>query len=163
MKYLKRFKINESKLPNGLLSLQDIENYFSDFIDDDWEMVESKSYEQPWDKVGKYAKVEGDDIYSVKYSDLPKNDYDYFRRRIHLKLGISHSYKDKNRLLKIISNSYTIFDNSLSHFVTAENIKLISFKHFLEGFLGEEKLKFEFEFLEPLKEEDIDIKKINLT
>jgi len=152
MKYLKRFKINESKLPNGLLSLQDIENYFSDFIDDDWEMVESESYEQHWDNVGKYAKIEGDDIYSVKYSNLPKNDYDYFCRRIHLELGISNSYKDKNRLLKIISNSYTIFSNSLSHFVATENIKLISFKNFTEVILiGREKLKFEFVFLEPLK------------
>jgi hypothetical protein len=145
MKYLKRFKINESKLPNGLLSLQDIENYFSDFIDDDWEMVESNA------EFSRYVKIEGDDINNMKKSDIPKRDYDYFNRIIVLKFKIT-TIVDNIELLNIISNSYTMFSNNLSHFISAENLKLDSFSHHIDN----NYLKFKFDFLEPLIEEDVD-------
>lgn len=145
MKYLKKFRINESKFPTGLLSIGEIGNYFSDFIDDDWEMVESDA------QFHRYVKTEGDNIDNMKKSNLPKKDYNYFNRIIILKFKIS-TISDKIELLNIISNSYSMFNNDLSHFIRAENLKLVSFSHYTDG----NYLRFKFEYLEPLIEDDID-------
>lgn len=146
MKYLKKFRINESKFPTGLLSIGEIENYFSDFIDDDWEIFESDA------QFHRYVKIEGDNIDNMKKSDLPKKDYNYFDRIIILKFKISTILSDKIKLLNIISNSYSMFNNDLSHFIRAENLKLVSFSHYTDG----NYLRFKFEYLEPLIEDDID-------
>ena len=45
-----------------------------------------------------------------------------------------------------------MFNKDLSHFVSAENIKLVSFGHYIDGTY----LKFKFDFLEPLIEGDVD-------
>lgn len=148
MKHLKSFKINESKSPDGIMTLEYIKDFFDDILDLEWEIKEEK-VDRPFIK-----KLDGD---SYDTSILPKEGFDYLRKII-FSYNPSSSDNILNKLKKI-SNSQSVFYKSLERLNSAEDIEIIDFSNrgiYLDlNTRRSESVKISVEFIEKLLDSDI--------
>jgi hypothetical protein len=152
MKYLKKFKLNESrfgKKPDNILSIDDIENHFFDLIDNDFEMSEVE-ISNPWRKIfdnGGYAN-----------SEIPKEGFNFFRRSFEFKLKLRNDL-DAIKKFNILTENQVIFLNCVKSFVSAEGIVVLDLRirpSSLSRVEERSEITFEIEFLEELIDDNVD-------
>jgi len=144
MKYLKKFKtINENNKPDDLLSFDEIENYFIDIIDNDFEMHEVE-ISNPWRKIF--------DNGGYHNSEIRKEGFNFFRRAFEFKLKL-RSDLDEIKKFSILTDNQIIFLNCVRSIISAEGIVVL---HLSRSEIGSE-IIFGIEFLEELIDSDSDI------
>ena len=107
MKYLKKF--NESNSNLDLISLDELETYFLDLIDEDFEIEEIKL-------LGTYLSLDSDEI-----SSIPREGFDFYRRRIKFLKKLPKEF-DELKVFENYVDSLNIFKNCLTRFKSAEDV-----------------------------------------
>jgi hypothetical protein len=145
MRYLKKFKtINENNKPDDLLSFDEIEDYFIDIIDNDFEIHEVE-ISVPWRKIF--------DNGGYHNSEIRKEGFNFFRRAFEFKLKL-RSDLDEIKKFSILTENQIIFLNCVKSITSAEGIVVLH----LNSRIGTE-IIFGIEFLEELidSESDVDV------
>lgn len=142
MKYLKKFNESDSNL--DLISLDELETYFLDLIDEDFEIEEIKLKET-------YLSLDSDEI-----STIPREGFDFYRRRIRFLKKLPKEFDDF-KVFESYVDSLNVFKNCLIGFKSAEDIKVlhIDSKYFKDIYNKNMNIDIFFSFGERLIEGDV--------